>query len=111
MSRLVSFALLLLILSASIARAGDVISIGGAVTEIVHALGEGDRLLARDTTSYHPAEVQKLPDVGYLHALSSEGILSLDPGLILADASAGPVETIDILREARVDFVSVPEGF
>jgi iron complex transport system substrate-binding protein len=74
-------------------------------------LGEGDRLLARDTTSYQPAEVQMLPDVGYLHALSSEGILSLDPGLILAEASAGPLETIDILREASAEFVSVPKGF
>lgn len=104
-------ALILIILSSHMARAGDVISIGGAVTEIVYALGEEERLIARDTTSYHPAEALKLPNVGYLHALSSEGILSLDPSLILADASAGPPETIDILREARVNFVSVPEGF
>ena len=57
------------------------LSIGGSVTEIVHALGQGDRLVARDTTSTYPPEVTDLPDVGYARALSPEGVLSVDPSL------------------------------
>ena len=33
---------------------GGVVSIGGAVTEIIFALGAQDQLVARDTTSSYP---------------------------------------------------------
>ena len=54
------------------------VTIGGAVTEIVYALGEGDRLVARDSTSMYPEEALKLPDVGYMRALSPEGVKSME---------------------------------
>ena len=50
-----------------------VVSLGGAVTEIVVALGAQDRLVARDSTSEYPPSVTALPDVGYVRALSPEG--------------------------------------
>lgn len=88
-----------------------VLSIGGSVTEIVHALGETDRLVARDTTSSFPPEITRLPDVGYMRALSPEGVLSVNPDLILAEEGSGPEETIEVLREADVDFIIVPDGY
>ncbi|WP_370634938.1 hemin ABC transporter substrate-binding protein [Roseivivax sp. GX 12232] len=88
-----------------------VLSLGGAVTEIVYALDEEDRLVARDTTSSWPPEATELPDVGYLRALSPEGVLSVGPDLILAEEGAGPPEVVDILRAADVAFVSVPDGY
>ena len=75
-----------------------VLSIGGSVTEIIYALGEQDRLIARDTTSSYPAEAKNLPDVGYMRALSPEGILSVDPQLIIAEDGSGPPETIAVMR-------------
>ena len=42
-----------------------VVAIGGDVTEIAFALGSGDQLVARDSTSLHPEAATKLPDVGY----------------------------------------------
>ncbi len=88
-----------------------IVSVGGAVTEIVYALGEEDHLVARDTTSNFPAAARDLPDVGYIRALSAEGVLSVNPDLILSEAGAGPVETIELLREASVPVVEVTEGF
>ncbi len=88
-----------------------VVSIGGAVTEIVFALGEADRLVARDTTSNHPAEATALPDVGYIRALSAEGVLSVNPDHIISETGAGPMETIELLREASVPIVEVNNGF
>ncbi|MDF0603290.1 ABC transporter substrate-binding protein [Psychromarinibacter sp. C21-152] len=88
-----------------------VLSVGGSVTEIVYALGEGDRLVARDTTSSYPEAAQDLPDVGYMRALTPEGVLSVNPDLVIAEAGSGPPETIDVLREAAIDFVSIPGGF
>jgi iron complex transport system substrate-binding protein len=86
-------------------------ALGGAVTEIVYALGQGDRLVARDTTSGFPPQATELPDVGYVRALSPEGILSVDPDLILAIDGSGPPETMDVLRAADIRLVTVPEGY
>lgn len=86
------------------------LSIGGSVTEIVHALGAGDRLVARDTTSTYPPEVTDLPDVGYARALSPEGVLSVAPDHILAIEGAGPPETINVLMASGLPFTTVPEA-
>jgi iron complex transport system substrate-binding protein len=86
------------------------LSIGGSVTEIVHALGQGDRLVARDTTSTYPPEVAELPDVGYARALSPEGVLSVDPTRILAIEDAGPPETIEVLKASGIPFTTVPDA-
>lgn len=92
-------------------RDADVIALGGVVTEIVYALGQGHRLLARDTTSTYPPEANALPDVGYLRRLSAEGVLSYAPSLIVSAEGAGPPEVVDIVRAAAVEFAEVPEGF
>ena len=88
-----------------------VLSIGGSVTEIVYALGEEDRLIARDTTSQFPPEAEELPDVGYMRALSPEGVLSVEPNLVLAEEGAGPPETISVLEAASISFVTIPDGY
>ncbi|MEM6826296.1 MAG: ABC transporter substrate-binding protein, partial [Pseudomonadota bacterium] len=88
-----------------------ILSLGGSVTEIVYALGESERLIARDTTSSFPPEVEELPDVGYLRALSPEGVLSVEPDLVIAEDDAGPPEAIDVLTSASIPFVTVPDGY
>lgn len=99
-------------LSAPMAMAQErVLSIGGAVTEIVYALGGDAALVARDTTSTFPAPAQDLPDVGYMRALSPEGVLSVAPDLILAIEGAGPPETLAVLRSANVNWTEIPEGY
>lgn len=105
-----TFALSALIATPLAAQDGDVLSIGGAVTEIVVALGQKDRLIGRDTTSTYPPDITALPDVGYARALSPEGVLSVGPALILAEESAGPVETLDVIRAADVEYVEVPDA-
>ncbi|MEM9497884.1 MAG: ABC transporter substrate-binding protein [Pseudomonadota bacterium] len=94
------------------AQAQDrVLSLGGSITEIVFALGEGDRIVARDTTSSFPPDVENLPDVGYLRALSPEGVLSVEPDLVLAEEGAGPPETIAVLEAADIPFIMIPDGY
>ena len=88
-----------------------IISIGGAVTEIVYALGQEDRLAGRDRTSTYPAEATALPDIGYMRALAPEGVLSVSPDLIISVEGAGPPETIDVLRSAKVEMVEIPEHY
>ena len=88
-----------------------VASVGGSITEIVYALGEQGALVARDSTSVYPEAALKLPDVGYMRALSPEGVLSVNPSGILALEGSGPKEALDVLKKASIPFISIPEGF
>lgn len=90
---------------------GRILSIGHSVTEIIYALGEGHTLVARDSTSRFPVDANQLPNVGYMRALSAEGVLSVEPDLILASEGAGPKEVVDVIRAAGIEFVDVPTGF
>lgn len=91
--------------------ADRIVAVGGAITEIVYALGEEDRLVARDSTSLYPEAALDLPDIGYMRALSPEGVLSVEPDLIIALEGSGPPEALDVLQRASVEMVMLPEGF
>lgn len=98
-------------LSAGATEYQRVLAIGGAVTEIVYALGEQDRLVGRDSTSRFPPEAIDLPDVGYIRRLSPEGVLSVEPDLILARENNGPPEAVEVLKSAGVKWVDIPDNF
>ena len=91
------------------AETGGIVAIGGSVTEIIYALGEEDQLVARDTTSTYPEAATELPDVGYIRALSPEGVLSINPKKIVALEGAGPPETLDVLKKSSVPVVFIPD--
>lgn len=84
-----------------------VVSLGGSVTETVVALGAADLLVGRDSTSNYPESILALPDVGYIRALSPEGVLSLTPDLILSEEGAGPVEAVSVLQSGGIPFVTM----
>lgn len=95
----------------TLANASRIVAIGGSVTEVVHALGQERRLVARDSTSLYPEAALLLPDVGYMRQLSPEGVLSVKPDGILALEGSGPPEAMDVLKKASVPIVVVPETF
>jgi len=82
--------------------ASRIITLGGPVTEIVFALGAGDQVVARDSSSGYPPAVNDLPDVGYQRTLSAEGVLALEPTLILATTEAGPPAAIEQIQSSGV---------
>lgn len=87
-----------------------IVSIGGAVTEILYALGLDKQIVGVDTTSIFPASAMKeKPNVGYMRQLSPEGVLSLNPSVILAVEGSGPKEALSVLQAAQVPFVEVPD--
>lgn len=88
-----------------------IISLGGDVTEILYALGAADRIVAVDTTSKFPEDALKTkPNVGYLRALATEGVLSVNPSLIIASDKAGPPEVVKALKAANVQYLEVPDS-
>ena len=68
-------------------------------------------IIAVDATSQFPAEALKQKtNVGYMRALSTEGVLSIAPHLIIASASAGPPEVVKALKQTSVPYVEVGDG-
>jgi iron complex transport system substrate-binding protein len=84
---------------------------GGGITEILYVLGAQDRIVAVDTTSMYPPEALKTkPNVGYMRALSTEGVLAMRPSAIIASDKSGPPEVIKALRSASVPFIEIDDG-
>lgn len=98
---LVSLPLLGLHRSAT-AAAPRVISVGGALTELIYAMGAQADLVGVDSTSLFPAEATRLPNVGYARTLAAEGLLSLSPTMIVATEEAGPPAVLNQLQSARI---------
>ena len=85
-------------------------SAGGDLTEIVVALGAGDELVGIDSTSTYPTEITELPNIGYVRALSAEGVLTLAPDLVLGAYDVGPQTVLDQLQAAGVTVAIAPGG-
>jgi iron complex transport system substrate-binding protein len=114
MNRIVAVAAAAAITMAAVAAhaaSPRIVSVGGSTTEIVYALGAGDTLVGVDSTSLYPPVATDLPDIGYVRQLSAEGLLSLNPDLILAGAEAGPAAALEQTASAGVEIVKLEEGF
>ncbi|CAN5921424.1 hemin ABC transporter substrate-binding protein [soil metagenome] len=101
-------------LVASSARAQKpprIVSVGSSLTEIFYALGAENLLVGVDSTSLHPAAARALPQVGYMRALSAEGVLALKPTLIMATTAAGPAATLDQLKSTGIEVVVLSDHY
>ncbi len=88
-----------------------IVSIGGDVTEIIYALGKADAITAVDTTSVYPPDALKTKkNVGYMRALSTEGVLSTGAMTIIASDRAGPPEVVAALKNASITFHEIKEN-
>lgn len=94
-----------------ITDASKILSIGGDITEILYALGQQTRIVAVDTTSQFPPDALKQKrSVGYMRALSTEGVLSVGASLIIASERAGPPEVVKALKQTTASYVEVQDG-
>jgi iron complex transport system substrate-binding protein len=81
----------------------------GTSTEILFALGLGDKIVAVDTSAGYPAErITKLPKVAYYRTLNAEGILAQRPSVVVTTEDAGPESALDQVRSAGVPVVVIP---
>ncbi len=88
-----------------------IVSVGADMTELVYAFGAGDRIVATDTTSLWPPQARETRKVGYLRNLSAEGLLSVEPDLLLLSGSAGPESTLRQLEGTGLRIVQASEDY
>jgi iron complex transport system substrate-binding protein len=94
----------LLVAAAVVARAEAhrVVSIIPATTEMLFAMGAGDRLVAVGSYDRYPPEVERLPRVGALLDPDVERILALRPDLVILYGTQSELRTQ--LERAQVPF-------
>lgn len=102
-----SWIIVLLALPFSVFASERVIAIGGDITEIIYALGAQQMLVARDSTSQQPPQASKLPNVGYMRQLNAEGILAMEPTLVITSELAQPSLALQQVEQAGVKVVTV----
>ncbi len=87
-----------------------IVSLNGSTTEILFALGVGDNVVGCDASSTYPKGVkEKLPSVGYQYGLNAEGILSLNPTLVIGRDDVRPPQVVPQLRMAGVTVLLLKE--
>ena len=100
--------LLALACAFSAQAAERIVVAGGSLTELIYAIGAGNRVVGVDETTSYPPQTQALPHIGYWKQLSSEGILSLRPDSFITWQDAGPQLVFDQLRAQKVNVVTLP---
>lgn len=112
LAAMASLAPLALGCSGAATRGGEgerIVSLGGALTELVYALGLGERLVGVDSSSVWPEAARALPQVGYQRKISAEGVIALAPSLVLHSDAAGPASALARLREAGITLAEFPD--
>jgi iron complex transport system substrate-binding protein len=68
-----------------VAPAQRIVTLAPSNTEILFAIGAGDRLIGRDDYSDYPAEALSVPSIGSLYpSVNAEAVVALKPDLVLA---------------------------
>ncbi len=73
------------------------------LTEMVFALGKGHNIVAVDLSSTFPDSAKLLKTVGYHRALSAEGIISMNPDLVIHSNDIGPENVLPQLEKAGLN--------
>lgn len=81
---------------------------GGSITELVYAIGAGNKVVGVDETTSYPEQTQALPHIGYWKQLSTEGILSLRPSTFVTWDDAEPKMVLRQLAQHNVKVISLP---
>jgi iron complex transport system substrate-binding protein len=84
-----------------------IVTAGSAMTETVCALGDCEKIVASDRTSLYPAHIQTLPSIGYRNNISAEGIISLKPTLVIAEAGYVEDAVLQQIRSAGIKAIIV----
>src|SRR5215470_14112393 len=86
-----------------------VVTLAPNLTEIVFALGAGDRLVGVSEYSDYPEAARAIPRVGGLE-VSAEHVASLHPDLVLASRDGNPRGPVTALAAAGIPVLTVSGG-
>lgn len=77
-----------------------IVSLSKHLTEMVFALGKGHDLVGVDLSSSYPDSAKLITKVGYHRALNPEGIIALNPDLVIHSNDIGPDNVLPQITKA-----------
>lgn len=73
------------------ARPQRIVTLAPSATEMIFAVGAGDRLVGRDDFSDYPPEAKNIPSIGGTYpSINTEAVVAMRPDLILAPGVISP---------------------
>jgi iron complex transport system substrate-binding protein len=85
-----------------------IVCVSKQLTELLFALHQGDKIVGVDLSSTYPAEATKLPTVGYHRMLSAEGIISLDPTIVVHQGDVAPPSVMEQVGKVGIPIKVYP---
>lgn len=83
--------------------AQKIVSLNGAVTEVISALGHENEIVGTDVTSTYPETLKKTAkDLGHVRTISIEAIMALQPTLIIGTDKDLSPELLDKIKKSGV---------
>lgn len=88
------------------------VSLNGAVTETLAALGATDQIVGVDVTSTYPEDLKsKATDLGHVRSITAESILSLKPTVVFATSKDINPTLNEQLKQAGVELVVIDQEY
>lgn len=82
-----------------------IVSTNGTLSEILVGLGFEDNIIGVDVASTYPASLQQKPKIGHNRDISTEGVLGLDPDLVVGIADAVKPQVSEQIRATGTRFL------
>jgi iron complex transport system substrate-binding protein len=86
-------------------KTGDkdrIVCVSKQLTELMFALNQGRKIVGVDLTSTYPPETKNITKVGYHRHLSAEGIVSLDPTIVIHQNDVAPPEVMPQINKVGI---------
>lgn len=87
-----------------------IVCVSKQLTELMFALHQGDKIVGLDLTSTYPAETKDITKVGYHRHLSAEGIISLDPTIVIHQNDVAPPEVMPQVAKVGIPIKVYPSA-
>ena len=82
-----------------------IVSLNGAISEIIVGLGHESNIVATDITSNYPEKINKLPKVGHNRSIQAEGVLAQSPDIVVGIQKELNPKIIKQIKESGVKVI------
>jgi iron complex transport system substrate-binding protein len=87
-----------------------IVCVSKQMTEFLFALNLGHKIVGIDLTSTYPPETKKLTTVGYHRHLNAEGIISLEPTVVIHQGDIAPANVMAQVQQVGIPVKVYPPG-
>ena len=88
-----------------------IVSINGTISEILAELGLLDQIVGTDVASTYPASLKESPKVGHNRQITTEGVLALEPNIIIGTTNDLNPETAEQLKQTGIRVLLVDHEY